>query len=183
MEKLKYIPGNHKTADTLGSPGHYFLQPFIEMCVLTNDFPLVEVREGLPEGKGLFSKTDIPRYTFICNYGGKLMSRQEGVDYMDAGGDFCYLYEFSFERKGKSITHFYNHSQETISFGKFINYSKSHSNALLKVFFRSDGVPEIMFVSLCKIVEGEEILFDYGRLYKGVKSCVSSCKKCQFLFR
>ena len=153
------------------------------MCILTNDFPLVEVREGLPEGKGLFSKTDIPRYTFLCNYGGKLMSRQEGVDYMDAGGDFCYLYEFSFERKGKTITNFYNHSDETLSLGKFVNHSKPHSNALPKVFFCSDGQPEIMFISLRKIVQGEEILFDYGRLYKGVKNCVSSCKKCQFLYK
>ena len=74
LEKYKYTPGDHKSAENIGSPGHYFLLPFIEMCVLTNDFPLVQVREGLPEGKGLFSKMDIPRYTFLCNYGGTLLS-------------------------------------------------------------------------------------------------------------
>ena len=110
LEKYKYTPGDHKSAENIGSPGHYFLLPFIEMCVLTNDFPLVQVHEGLPEGKGLFSKTDIPRYTFLCNYGGTLLSKQEGADYMDLGGDFCYLYEFSFEKNGRSSTFFYNHT-------------------------------------------------------------------------
>ena len=183
LEKYKYTPGDHKSAENIGSPGHYFLLPFIEMCVLTNDFPLVQVREGLPEGKGLFSKTDIPRYTFLCNYGGTLLSKQEGADYMDRGGDFCYLYEFSFEKNGRSSTFFYNHTGQTISLGKFINHSRRHANALPRVFFRYDAKPEIMFISLRKIAAGEEIIFDYGRLYKGVNNCVSSCPKCKFLYK
>ena len=88
MDKYKYSPGDHKIVTTLGSPGYFSLLPFVEMAVFTNDFPLVEVWEGLPEGKGLFSKIDIPRYTFLCNYGGKLLSKQEGFDNMDGGGDF-----------------------------------------------------------------------------------------------
>ena len=183
MDKYKYSPGDHKIVATLGSPGHFLLLPFVEMAVFTNDFPLVEVREGLPEGKGLFSKIDIPRYTFLCNYGGKLLSKQEGFNYMDGGRDFCYLYEFSYEQNGKNTTNFFNHSPEMVSLGKFINHSRPHSNALPKVFFRSDSKLEIMFISLRKILAGEEILFDYGCLFKGVKNCISSCQKCKFLYR
>ena len=40
-----------------------------------------------------------------------------------------------------------------------------------------------MFISLCKILAGEEILFDYGHLYKGVNKCNSTCQKCKFLYR
>ena len=110
LDKYKYSPGDHKIVATLRSPGHFLLLPFVEMAVLANDFPLVEVQEGLPEGKGLFSKIDIPSYTFLCNYGGKLLSKQEEFDYMDDGGDFCYLYEFSYEQNGKNTTKFFNHS-------------------------------------------------------------------------
>ena len=183
VEKYKYTPGEHKVAERIGAPRYFFLLPFLEMSVLSNDFPLVEVRKGLPEERGLFSKIEIPRYTFVCNYGGKLMMKREGMEYLDRDGDFCYLYEFSFEKDGRNTIHFYNHTAETYSFGKFINHSKPHSNVLPKVFFRSDAQPEIMFISFRKISEGEEILFDYRRLYKGVKNCVSSCRKCTFLFK
>ena len=129
------------------------------------------------------TKIDIPRYTFLCNYGGKLLSKQEGFDYMDGDEDFCYLYEFSCEQNGKNTIYLFNHSPEMVSLGKFINHSRLHSNVLPKVFFWSDGKPEIMFISLHKILAGEEILFDYGRLYKGVKNCISSCKRYKFLYR
>ena len=36
------------------------------MCVLTNDFSLVQVCEGLPEGKGLFSKKWTFRVILFC---------------------------------------------------------------------------------------------------------------------
>ena len=153
VDKYKYSSGDHKIVATLRSPGHFFLLPFVEMAVFTNDFLLVEVQEGLPEGKGLFSNIDIPHYTFLCNYWGKLLLKQEGFDYMDGGRDFCYLYEFSCELNAKNTTY------------------SLHSNTLPKVFFQSDGKPEIMFISLSKILAGEEILFDYGCLYKGVKNC------------
>ena len=183
VEKFKYKPGDHSVADSIGSSGFFFLLPFLEMCVLSNDFPLVEIRDGLPEGKGLFSKTEIPRYTFVCNYGGTLMTKKEGIQYMEGKGDFCYLYEFNFEKNGRNMKQFYNHTSETFSFGKFINHSKPHCNVLPKVFFHSDEQPEIMFISLRKIDAGQEILFDYGPMYKGVKNCVASCKKCKFLFK
>ena len=77
VDKYKYSPGDHKIAATLRSPGHFLLLPFVKMAVFTNDFPLVKVREGLPEGKGLFSKIDIPCYrsNFLCNYWGEIIGR------------------------------------------------------------------------------------------------------------
>ena len=92
MDKYKYSPGDHKITATLGSPGHCLLLPFVEMAVFTNDFPLVEVREGLPEGKGLFSKIDIPHYTFLCNYGGNYcQSRKGSIIWMGAGIFVIYM--------------------------------------------------------------------------------------------
>lgn len=182
MEKFEYKPGQHTIAEKFGSPSNYLLLPFLELSVLSNSFPFVEVRDGLPEGKGLFAKTEIPLYTFVCNYGGKLMTKKEGFSYLDRDGDFCYLYEFSFEKAGKKQTFFLNHTPSSFSFGKFINHSRLHFNVLPKVFFRSDGKPEIMFISSGCIAAGDEILFDYGRLYKGVQKCVTSCQKCKFLF-
>ena len=156
---------------------------FIEDCVSKNVFPFLQVIPNLPEGRGLFATCRILKYTFVCNYGGILLSCQEGLRYLDGGGNFCYVYEFNYEKDGKNIIQFLNHSKQTFSFGKFINHSKPHFNVIPKVFFRSNGQPEIMFISIFDIDKGDEILFDYGALYKGVKRCITSCKKCNFLFR
>ena len=169
-------------ATEIGIKSHYFLSSFIELCCTSNYFPLVQIVEGLPEGKGVQARVEIPRGRFVCNYGGDLLSRKEGISYMDRDGDFCFLYEFSYDQNGKNVIAFFNHNSTTFSVGKFINHSRPHFNVIPRVFFRSSGKPEIMFISTCLIEAGDQILFDYGRLYPGVKSCVSNCKKCKFLF-
>ena len=154
---------------------------FIEYCVSKNVFPFLQVIPNLPEGRGLFATHRILKYTFVCNYGGILLSRQEGLRYLDAVGNFFYVYEFNYEKDGKNIIQFFNHSKQTFSFCKFINHSKPHFNVIPIVFFRSQ--PEIMFISIFDINKGDKILFDYGALYKGLKRCITSCKKCKFLFK
>ena len=104
--------------------------PFIEYCVSKNVFPFLQVIPNLPEGRGLFATHRILKYTFVCNYGGILLSHQEGLRYLDAGGNFCYVYEFNYEKDGKNIIQFLNHSKQTFSFGKFINHSKPHFNVI-----------------------------------------------------
>ena len=86
--------------------------PFIEYCVLKNVFPFLQVIPNLPEGRGLFATCRIPKYTFVCNYGGILLSRLEGLRYLDAGGNFCYVYEFNYEKDSKNIIQFLNHSKQ-----------------------------------------------------------------------
>ena len=179
---FRYSPGKLKIAKDIGSPNNFFLPRFIELCCFSNYFPSVEIIQGLPEGKGVQAKTGIPKFSFVCNYGGKLLTKQEGKSYMDRKQDYVYLYEFSYDQCGKHVKAYYNHDSQTCSVGKYINHSRIHTNVTPKVLFQSDGTPEIMFISTCKIEAGEQILFDYGPSYPDVKDCVSSCKKCSFLF-
>ena len=60
----------------------------IELCCFSNYFPSVEIIQGLPEGKGVQAKTSIPKFSFVCNYGGKLLTKQEGKSYMDRKQDY-----------------------------------------------------------------------------------------------
>ena len=98
-------------------------------------------------------------------------------------GIFVMFMSSIMKKDGKNIIQFLNHSKQTFSFGKFINHSKPHFNVIPKVFFHSNGQPEIMFISIFDIDKGDKILFDYSALYKGVKRCFTSCKKCKFLFK
>ena len=183
VEKYKFHPGNLQVATKFGAKHNFLISPFIELSVRTNDFPFVEVRDGLPEGRGLFAKKAIPKFTFVCHYGGKLMTKDEGLQYWYDKKDFVYLYEFNFEQNGRNVCLYLNHSSESYTYGKFINHSRSHFNVIPKVLLFSDGKPEILFVSDRLIPEGDQILFDYGRWYEGVNKCVAGCRKCQFFKR
>ena len=34
----------------------------------------IKIVEGLPEGKGVFAISDIPKRRYVCNYGGSLLN-------------------------------------------------------------------------------------------------------------
>jgi SET domain-containing protein len=137
---------------------------------------MLEVRQGLPEGMGVFTTREVQQGTVLCNYGGILLSKRAGME-MHSGNEFGnYLMEFIFKQK----RYFCLHSKHTIdTYGKLINHSKLHPNCTPKVFQRRGGVPEVMFLALEHINAGEQLVYDYGKIYDGVEKCISNCFKCK----
>ena len=70
-------------------------------------------------------------------------------------------------------------SKRDKTYGQLINHSSFHPNATPRTHATAKGKLEIIFCSQCDIKSDEEILWDYGKNYNGVKLCVESCMKCK----
>lgn len=153
---------------------------FEERCI-SQSWPFIEVRGNLKEGKGLFAKQDILPFTVLCNYGGKVVTQAEAnLELLPDPQKCCYLLEFNEIRQKSQPENLYlNHDDKTsFTFGKFINHSSIHPNSKFKVVIRWTGFPDILFVALRQISQGEEVTWDYGKHFSGLEPCVSSCKFC-----
>ena len=64
------------------------------------------------------------------------------------------------------------------TFGKFINHSSIHANIGTKVLVIDKGKLDVLFYSLRKIKVGEQLLWDYGRIFDGFSNCVKDCFQC-----
>ena len=49
----------------------------IESLITSQEWPHVEVRDGLKEGRGVFAKVNIDKNKVVCNYGGLILSAKE----------------------------------------------------------------------------------------------------------
>ena len=155
-------------------------RPIKETLNLQN-WPWIEVVNDLPEGKGVIAKEIIRKNRVICNYGGDLISECNArLHLLSYPKMWDYLFEFPVIRNGEEITMYRNHdSKSSFTFGKYLNHSKKHPNLLCRVLVTSSGEPDILFVSRVTIKKGQQLLWDYGDNYQGVKDCVASCSKCK----
>ena len=61
------------------------------------------------------------------------------------------------------------------TFGKFINHSSIPANIGTKVFVIDEGELDVLFYSLRRTKVGEQLLWDYGKIFDGVSNCVKDC--------
>jgi hypothetical protein len=147
----------------------------IAQCT-NQDWDMLEIREGLPEGRGVFLKRgNVQRGIVLCNYGGHLLTYKKGMEMYDNPDFGNYLLQFKFEEKKFFLVHTVG-SPDT--FGKLINHSQIHPNVTPKVFKNKEGEPEVMFLALKQIAHGEELVYNYGDKFVGVQECITSCKQC-----
>jgi hypothetical protein len=152
-----------------------------EICskIKSQTWDCLEVREGLPEGKGVFATSDIPIGATLCNYGGLLLGLGEARDMYKEKEFGNYLFEFKI---GDNEKYFFLHSHEVPeTIGKFINHSKLHPNCVPRLYNNGDSngdKPEMLFITTRQISCGEELAYNYGDQYVGVASCIASCLKC-----
>lgn len=139
------------------------------------------MRDGLPEGKGVFATEDMPKGTIVCNYGGKFHSHKYCEKNLLPFEQKCdYLIELRENMKGKWALVYLNHDSTTDSFGKFLNHSQKHPNLKTKIFALGECAKlDILFITKRTIKKNEELVWDYGPKYTGVGKCVSSCRICK----
>lgn len=145
------------------------------------NWKMVSIMQGLPEGTGLFAKTKIAKNKLVCNYGGVNLEASD-VENIIGHVDKCnYLVELKLVNMQNKSKYFYlNHtSKTTFSFGKYANHSSIHPLLKPVVYISDTGNADIIFVSKEDINVGDELTWDYGKDYIGVKPCVNSCQKCQ----
>lgn len=120
-------------------------------------------------GWGLFATKDITRGSHICEYGGVEISEKEAEEIESSGHS-----EYLLEARGEKYTFFLNHTDETESYGKFINCSKIHPNLSVRIVCAS-GSNSVKFHAVKKIKSGKQLVYNYGNSYTGLDDCVDSC--------
>ena len=146
-----------------------------------------ELRFNVPNrgtpGRGVFSKQDIPKGRYVCEYVGILRTVKQSRDRyarrlrIDPAGwnyDPPDVYTFTYKAKytgqemreevldagmpiGTSEVTWY----DTFGVAPFINHSRHHPNLYTKMR-DVDGHKRVLFFSLKRIKQGEELLYDYG---------------------
>jgi hypothetical protein len=123
------------------------------------------------EGRGVFSTKQFDSGQVLCHYGGVLLETDEFEE------DRKFLLEFPVNG---TETWFFNHYKNTpSSFGKMLNHSSKHPNAIKKVFQDRQGQPIIIFIALGDIDCETELLHNYGNKYQPLPPCSKNCKICK----
>ena len=78
-QQSKYIVMHMNTfaADHLGYKCRHIMPLEIESLITSQEWPYVEVTDGLKEGRGVFAKVNIDKNKVLCNYGGLILSAKE----------------------------------------------------------------------------------------------------------
>lgn len=144
----------------------------------------IEIKDGLPEGKGVFATRNIKNHTYICNYGGSFYNRKHCEKYLLPYEEKCnYLVEMRENVEGKWQLVYINHDNKCKeTFGKFLNHSRIHPNVKCRIFAVSNGPTQyldILFITLRDIKKNEELVWNYGPNFTGVNRCVKSCTQCK----
>ena len=181
-ELFIYKPEKLERANKFGIPSLHLMDVMLEKYPNSNTWPFVTVVSGLKEGKGVFAKINIPKYCIISNYGGYV--EKSCLPRCKLSTYNCnYLFELCIRVRGKNKMYYLNHDDYSESVGKYINHSSRHSNLIGKAFIKSDGKPDVMFLTSEKVKKGTQLVWNYGKLFEGINPCVESCEKCKFLYK
>lgn len=157
----------------------------VEDKCLSQNWDGLEIRNNLKEGRGVFTKITFKKGTLVCNYGGLNLNAEYANKNLIPFEEKCdYLVELYEYTKKKTRQYFYLNSNpcEDNTFGQLLNHSSLHPNVVPKVYVTSKGELDIIFYCKRNILLGEQVVWDYGKSYSGVNSCVSSCLKCKSRF-
>ena len=163
-QQSKYIIMHRNTfaANHLGYKFRCIMPLEIESLIISQEWPYVEVREGLKEGKGVFAKVNIDKNKVVCNYRGLILSAKEVSKTLLNEPNKCdYLLEMNENINGQTVKFYKNHDVMTDNIiGKYINHSKIHPNLKCRLFVTSKGVINVLFITIRNIVAGEQLIWD-----------------------
>uniref|UniRef100_A0A1I8J3S7 B box-type domain-containing protein n=1 Tax=Macrostomum lignano TaxID=282301 RepID=A0A1I8J3S7_9PLAT len=114
------------------------------------------------EGLGAFARTDLPKGTVVCTYGGELIQGQKArlareEDIVKQGKPCCFLFFFSWRDQAYCID-----ATNTFQYvGRYINHSRRRNN-LKPIVADVNNKPHLVFQAIRDIARGEELLYDYG---------------------
>lgn len=126
----------------------------------------LEVRKIVLNGieqRGVFATKDLEKNTFVVEYAGKLLNGKEAIEieknYAQNNDVGCFMLFFKFKEKKYCI----DATVENCSVGRLINHSKKKTKENIKPRIQMyDDLPRIVFFSTKKILENEELFYDYG---------------------
>ena len=141
----------------------------------------LKIKTGIKEGKGVFAEDSIKKHTALCNYGGVHISNIYAEKYLLPFHEKCNFLIELHEKTVDGMQRFFLNpdSKGELTFGQLLNHSSLHPNATPKVFAVEENRLDIIFFAKRDIQPDEQILWDYGKNFRGVEACVGSCLRCK----
>ena len=133
------------------------LEDSVRAKIANTTYNGLEMKITDDRGRGIFAEdrgqrtTIFSRGDFLLEYEGELISRDEGLQI-----DSCYRFFFSYNGTAYCV----DATAEDGTYGRLINHSR-RGNCVPKVI-DIHGKPRLYFVAAADIIEGQELLFDYG---------------------
>ena len=154
-QQSKYIVMHMNTfaANHLGYKFRHIMPLEIKSLITSQEWPYVEVRDGLKEGRGVFAKVNIDKIKVVCNYGGLILSAEEVSKTLLNEPSKCdYLLEMTENITRQTVKFYKNHDVTTDNIiGKYINHSKIHPNLKCRLFVTFKGVINVLFITIRNI--------------------------------
>lgn len=139
----------------------------------------IEIRYGLAEGRGVFTTKTFHAGEVVCNYGGTNVSREVAEKYLLPFEDKCdYVVEL-FEQSSSGWQKFYLNCKSELTFGQTLNHSYLHPNVKPDVYSVGPRELDLLFTTVRSIDANEQLVWNYGTKYTGVRPCVQNCKLCR----
>ena len=137
------------------------------------ELPRLNIVEIPEKGEGLVAHDAIPKHTFLCEYRGELLSREEGLQrenlHFKRTGENRYCFFFFLGDVRMCI----DPHEDSIALK--MNHSSKNPNVIVRVMLDSESIPHLCFFANRAIRAQEELLFDYGDRRKKV------LERCEWL--
>ncbi len=108
-------------------------------------------------GHGVFAKNSIPKDSYVCEYVGTIR-KNDFRRYLEPLNNYCYQYPILDERGVNYIIDSTAGNQ-----ARFINHS--YEPNLRPIYAFKEGLFHLIFLALCDIQKGSQLLFNYGKTY------------------
>lgn len=139
----------------------------------------IEVRYGLAEGRGVFTTKTFEAKEVVCNYGGTNVPRDVAETYLLPFEDKCNYVVELFEQSHIGWQKFYLNCKAKLTFGQTLNHSSLHPNVKPDVYSVGPQQLDLLFKTVRSIDANEQLVWNYGNNYSGVKPCVQNCERCK----
>lgn len=130
------------------------------------------------KGQGLKTNAPIPKSTFVCEYLGELIGKQEAKNRLHRHQNSNYLLTVN-EQFSKSLSRHYIDARHYGNLARFINHSCAPN--LISVVLRcGSNVPRVGLFAHRHIDEGEELTFSYAsnNSSKSNTPCLCGTSEC-----
>ncbi len=155
-----------------------------EICrrIEEQNWPGLTVVYGIPGiGKAIFANRRFDKGIVICNYNGILMSREKGLKLYQGQGENEMGYRLFFKHDSKSYC--IDATRDDNTLGRLINHSKLHPNIRGEAHVLCGNLC-VVFITICEIRTGDQLLYDYGAVARKESSSVlqwmSGCPGCRY---
>jgi len=127
-----------------------------------NDLDLdIKIEEFPEKGRGIVTTRDRKKGEFVVEYAGDMISMDSAnsreTEYSMDVSKGCYMYYFKFQGKQFCV----DATEESGRLGRLLNHSCIHPNLVTKIV-TLDESPRLILVAKHDIVEGTELIYDYG---------------------